>query len=140
MSTEIWLPDHGTVPIHMYEAANAVSDYDPDLVLGRNEATGTWQVFIKNGPHGGQPFPVFDLGRELPSYTQIQKKLYNADVRRHGHKIVEQMQRRVDAKKAALDKEGLDVAGETAEFIEWGMRDLGMLPKLRIFVPSEKGK
>jgi len=112
-----------------------VSDYDPDLILGRIEQTGVWTVFVKNGPNG-MPFPVFELGRELPSYDRIQKMLYESDVRRHGHKIVEQVQRRNDAAAKRLDDAGHEAAEETAEYIEHGLRKLGALPKLRAFVPD----
>lgn len=118
------------------EAGNAVSDYDSDYMLGRNNTTGEWAVLIKNGPHDGQPFPVFTLGKELPSYDEIQRKLYEGDVRKHGHRIVEQIQRRTDARKKALDDAGHEASAETAEHIEHGMRKLGMLPKLSIYVPS----
>jgi hypothetical protein len=137
---DIWLPGLGNVPFHVMEAGNAVNDYDPDLMLGRNNKTGEWSVLVKNGPHGGEPFPVFNLGRELPSYTEIQKRLYDNDVRKHGHRIVEQIQRRVDARKKQLDAAGTEVSAETAEVIDHGMRKLGMLPNTqRIFVPSGKG-
>lgn len=116
-------------------AGNAVSDYDSSLVLGRIEDTGMWTVFVKDGPNG-QPFPVYELGRELPSYDEIQRRLYHSDVRRHGHKIVEQVQRRNDARQNELEAAGHDAAEDAAEHIEHGMRKLGMLPKLRIFVPS----
>jgi hypothetical protein len=125
------------------DAGNAVADYDPDLMLGRNNTTGEWAVLMKNGPHDGQPFPVYSLGKELPSYSEIQRKLYESDVRRHGHKIVEQIQRRTEARKKQLDTVGHEASAESAEVIEHGMRKLGMLPNTqRIFVPSsssEKG-
>jgi len=135
--TDIWTPDLGTVPISAVSASNAVSDYDPDLMLGRFENTGEWAVFIKNGPHGG-PFPVFHLGRELPPYDLIQKKLYESDVRRHGHKLVETIQRRNDARTKALDDAAHEAAEETAEAIEWGFRKFGKHPNPRIFVPGDK--
>jgi hypothetical protein len=53
--------------------------------------------------------------------------------------MVETIQRRVDAKKRALDKAGTEVSEESAEEIEFHMRKGGMLPNLRIFVPSGKG-
>lgn len=132
----MWLPGKGVVPVNSVTAGNAVTDYDPSLVLGRVEQTGIWTVFVKDGPNG-MPFPVFELGTELPSYDQIQRRLYESDVRRHGHKIVEQIQRRNDAAADRLDKTAHEAAEETAEHIEHGMRKLGMLPKLRIFVPGE---
>lgn len=125
----------GWSSIDAVRAGNAVSDYDPDLILGRDQETGLWRVYMRNGPEG-QPFPVYTIGRELPSYDELQRRLYQADVRRHGHKIVEQVQRRVDARQASLEADAHDVSAETAERIEHGMRKLGMLPNLRIFVPS----
>jgi hypothetical protein len=125
------------VPVGAINASSAVSDYDPGLSLGRVESTGIWTVFVKDGPDG-RPFPVFELGRELPPYDQIQRRLYESDVRRHGHKIVEQVQRRNDAVKAGYDKKAHEAAEETAEHIEHGMRKLGTLPKLRVFVPGDK--
>lgn len=134
---EIWLPDVGNVPFHFVEANNAVSEYDPDLMLARNNKTGEWAVLLKNGPNG-QPFPVYHLGKELPPYDVIQRKLYESDVRRHGHKLVETIQRRNDARQKALDDAAHDAAGEVAETIEWGYRRMGWHPSTRIFVPSGK--
>ena len=116
-------------------ASNAVSDYDPDLILGRNEETGDWHVFVKHGPHDGKPFPVFYIGPELPPYDQLQKMLYEHDVRRHGHKIVAGIERRKKLERERLDKEATERHEEVAEYIEWGMRQMGAHPQKRIFVP-----
>ena len=133
--TDIWLPGVGEVPFTTVEAGNAVNDYDPDLILGRNNATGDWHVLVKNGPHGGKPFPVFFIGPELPPYERLQKMLYEHDVRRHGAKIVHAIERRKSAERKRLDDEAHDQNGEVAEYIEWGMRKLGKHPNPRIFVP-----
>jgi hypothetical protein len=139
MQQDVWLPGHGVVPVGAINASKAVEDYDPDLMLGRNEQTGDWHVFLKNGPHGGQPFPVMYLGPELPPYDEIQRLLYTNDVRRHGAKIVEAIERRKRAERERLDKIHADENGEVAEYIEWGLRQMGAHPNPRIFVPSEKG-
>lgn len=137
--TDIWLPGLGNVPFNVVEAGNAVSDYSSDLMLGRNNKTGDWHVLVKNGPHDGQPFPIFSIGQELPSYDRLQQMLYEHDVRRHGAKIVDAIERRKRAAKKALDDEAHDRAAEVAEYIEWGHRKLGKHPNPRIFVPSGKG-
>ena len=135
---DIFLPGHGVVPLGSINASKAVTDYDPDLMLGRNEQTGDWHVFVKNGPHGGEPFPVFYLGRELPSYDRIQQLLYENDVRRHGAKIVQAIERRKRDAQRKLDQEHADIDGEVAEHIEWATRQMRGNTS-RIFVPSEKG-
>jgi hypothetical protein len=134
--TDIWLPGLGNVPFNVVNASNAVNDYDPELMLGRNNQTGTWHVLVKNGPHDGQPFPVFSIGAELPPYDQLQKMLYQHDVRRHGAKIVDAIERKKRIAKKHLDDEALDRAGEVAEYIEWGHRVMGSHPSPRVFVPS----
>jgi len=136
--TDIYLPGFGRVPFNIVSAQNAVSEYDPDLMLGRNEHTGEWQALIKNGPHGGQPFPVFTFGLELPDYEGIKRKLYLSDVRKRGHQIVLDIQNRNDARKAERDRVAADAAGEVAEFMEHEFRKSGEHPSPRIFVPSGK--
>ena len=136
---DIVLPSGVTVPVGSVNASKAVEDYDPDLMLGRNEQTGDWHVFVKNGPYDGQPFPVMYIGQELPSYDEIQRLLYTHDVRRHGAKIVEQIERKKRIEQERLAKQHHDENAEVAEYIEWGLRQMGALPKLRIFVPSENG-
>ncbi len=133
--TDIWLPDVGTVPFEAITARNAVEDYDPELMLGRNKQTGDWHVLVKNGPHDGQPFPVFFIGKELPSYDRMQQMLYENDVRRHGAKIIEAIERKKRAARERLDKDHRDRAEEVAEYMEWGFRKLGKHPNPRIFVP-----
>ncbi len=134
--TNIWLPGLGNVPFNVIDAGNAVSDYSSDLMLGRNNKTGDWHVLVKNGPHDGQPFPVMTIGQELPPYDRLQQMLYERDVRRHGAKIVEAIERKKRITREQLDKEHRDRAEEVAEYMEWGFRKLGKHPNPRIFVPS----
>jgi len=139
MQQNIWLPGSGVVPVGSINASKAVEDYDPSLMLGRNEQTGDWHVFVKDGPHDHQPFPVMYIGPELPPYDALQALLYKNDVRRHGEKIVHAIERRKAAERERLDKQHRDENAEVAEHIEWGMRQMGAHPNPRIFVPSEKG-
>lgn len=129
----------GTVAISEVNASRAVQEYDPDLILGRNEGTEEWQVFVKEGPYG-RPFPVFTIGRDLPPYDRIQQMLYAADVRRHGARIVADVQRRYEEHKRREDSEWLARAEDVAEDVVVGMTKLGMLPKRKFYVPSQKGK
>jgi hypothetical protein len=134
--TNIWLPGAGLVPIDIRAADEAIRDYDPDHALGRDEVTGDWVVLKRSGPDG-EPFPVFNLGRELPGRDEIQRRLYNADVRRKGGKIVEQIQRRNDALKKALRDESHAAAEETAHDISTAFHVAKRHPTPRIFVPGK---
>jgi hypothetical protein len=130
--SEIWLPDFGAVPTHIRAASKAIEEYDPDLTLGRDKYE--WLVLKKSGPNG--PFPVLGLGAELPGHDEIKRKMYKRDVRRHGEKLVTDMQRRVDARQREQRREIEDAEGIAAEAFEWATRKMGSHPNPRIFVPG----
>jgi hypothetical protein len=130
--SSIWIPGAGTVPLHARQAAKVVRDYDPDLALGRNEQGG-WAVFLERGSKE-PPFPVFELGHELPPADAIQRKLYMSDVRRRGRQIVDDIERRRAAQIKELDDRSHDAAGEVAEVVEWATRKDGYRTDGRIFV------
>lgn len=138
MNKEFWTP-YGVMRVGEINASKAVSDYDPDLMLGQNTQTGDWHVFVKDGPHDHQPFPVMYIGPDLPPYEQLKALLYKNDVRRHGEKIVHAIERRKASERDRLAKQHREENEEVAEHIEWGMRQMGAHPNPRIFVPSEKG-
>jgi hypothetical protein len=135
--TEIFLPGLGRVPFNITTAKNAVSEYDPDMLLGRNEATGDWQALLKDGPHG-EPFPVFTFGPRLPSAEEIQRSLYMADVRKRGHEIVRDIARRQEEGARESQRKHEDYAGEVAERMEFEFIKSGERSRPRIYVPSGK--
>lgn len=118
----LWVPGLGDVPLHLRASMKAVEEYDADLQLARNEETGDWCIFIER--RGQAPFPVFNLGAELPSPDGIKQKLYNADVRRHGHRILEQVDRNNAQRLAEMRAVTDEAAGDAAETIEFAMRKL----------------
>ena len=128
------MPGHGLLPAHVRTASQAIEEYDADLTLGRDQATGDWVVLKRSGPHG--PFAVLGLGAELPGHDEIKKRMYLADVRRHGEKIATDSQRRVDANQRELRREVEDAEGAAAEAYEWAHRKMGSHPNPRIFVPG----
>lgn len=132
---QLWLPGVGVAPLSVRAASKAVKEYDAGLALGRHEQTGDWVVFIVDGPEG-RPFPVFGLGRELPGADEIKRRLYLADTKRRGGKIVADIERRNDVKRAELRLKSDDAAGIAAEAFEWGHRQMGTHPNPRVFVPN----
>jgi len=132
--SQLWLPGAGFVPQHILEATKAVEDYDANLSLGRHELTGDWVVLLKRP--NGETVPIFGLGPELPSREQITEKLYKSDVRRHGGKIAEAIERRSREAQRDQERKASDAAGEAAEGFAWAARKDGTHPSPRIFVPG----
>src|SRR3990172_12414123 len=98
----LWIPGLGTVPTAVLEPRRAVRDYAPDLDLGKDERVGQWVVVVRHGPHEGRPFPVLGLGYDLPPYDEIQRRLYQGDVRKRGYAIVQEIERKNEAVRKDL--------------------------------------
>lgn len=133
----MWLPGTGVTGTDERAAAKAIEEYDTDLLLGQNQETGDWMVFSRraNEYNDGQPFPVMNLGKQLPGADTIQRKLYEGDIKRHGRKIFEQLQRRNDSIAESARKENdakLDVA---ADAMRWAHDKMTGTTR-RIFVPG----
>lgn len=96
----LWLPPGADAysSTREKEAAKAVESYDHSLILGHRRDTNEWIVFAKRGPEG-QPFPVFTFGSTLPHPDEIQKKLYESDVARHGVRVITAIQRKADERR-----------------------------------------
>jgi hypothetical protein len=130
---QLWVPGLGNVPAHLRSAMKAVEEYDVDLQLARNEDTGNWCIFIQRS-EGEAPFPVFNLGPELPSPDQIKQKLYMADVRRRGHKIALEVERNNARRHAELESVTADAAGEVAEAVESALRNAGATSHKKVYL------
>lgn len=136
--SNIWLPGAGVVPSHIRTAQAAVEAYDSRLELGFDERNQQWVALWKDGPDGA-PYPVMGLGRELPGYEEIQRRLYQGDTVRRGGEVVKDVIRRNEERKAAGRAEAHDRAGEVAEVLEHAFRRMGKTSYNRIFVPDSKG-
>jgi len=122
-------------------AAEAVEEYDPDLTLGQRKDTGEWCAFLPgNRASGGQPFPVFSFGQKLPDPDQIKRLLYQHDVRRNGHELLDQLERIYDDEQKRLADAAGEATGMYAEAIDSNMRLKGTHPFPRVFVAPKYGK
>jgi len=130
---QLWTPQ-GFIGPEVREARQAIEDYDPNLSLGRHEKTGDWVVILKRPT--GEEVPIFGLGAVLPSREAITEKLYKSDVRRHGGKIAEAIERANEQRRRDLERKADDATGEAAEGFEWAARKDGTHPSPRIFVPG----
>lgn len=129
---KLFVPGQGFVDFRLRKAVKAVSDYDERLILARHEHTGDWCAFVQLGPD--RMFPVIGFGRELPDADEIRRTLEKYDTRRHGDKILRQIQETNDR----LQKEKRDAASEAieeaADYAEWGLRRYTG-EKTRIYIP-----
>lgn len=131
-TNSLWIPGSGLVPVHVSSAQQAITEYDADLRLARNERTGDWVVLLR-GPDGIEHI-AFGLGMELPSADQIKAELYSRDVRRRGRKIVRDIARHRAARRKAADDAASDGAGEVAEAMTWGHQQMGTLSR-PVYIP-----
>lgn len=128
----LWIPGRGELAMGELAAARAVEEYDPELMLGQDRRSGDWVVLIKRDP----PYPVFGLGPTLPSPDEIKRRLYQADTKRHGGKLADELDRANERAKQELRDRADDATGEVAEALDWGFRKLGSHPFPRIFIPK----
>lgn len=120
---QIYLPTSaGMVDIRVWRLNEAANEYDPRLMVGRNEQNGAWAVFIKTGPMT-PPHPVLHLGwdeSELPHPDDLKRKLYQTDTMRHGQQILDRMNRKneeIRKQEARAADEATELA---AEALAWG--------------------
>jgi hypothetical protein len=133
--SNIWLPGVGAVPAHIRTAQQAVEAYDSRLELGYDERNKQWVVLWKDAVDGA-PYPVMGLGRELPSYEEIQRILYQGDTVRRGGKLIQEINRRQAQRRADSRQEVNEAAGEVAEALEYAFRKMGKTSYQRIFIPK----
>jgi hypothetical protein len=128
----LYIPGQGYVDFRLRAATKAVSDYDERLILARHEHTGDWVAFVQLGPD--RMFPVIGFGKELPDAVEIRDTLERHDTRRHGDKVLRQIQEtndRLQREKREATDEAIEVAADYAAF---GLRKYtGEKPK--IFIP-----
>lgn len=125
----LWTPGNGLTSRAERQAANAVQEYESDLILGQRQDTREWVVYLRNGPMSdGQPFPIFNLGTELPTADKIKEKLYKADLRRHGKKIFQQIMQANDRATEAGRKAADEASAEMAEALVSGFKHQGFDP------------
>lgn len=128
----LYIPGQGFVDFRLRRAIKAVEQYDQRLILAKHEVTGDWVAFVQLGPD--RMFPAVGFGKELPEPHEIRRILEAADTRRHGDKILRQIQEtndRIQRQYRQATDDGIEQAAERAEF---GLRKYtGEKPK--IFIP-----
>jgi hypothetical protein len=138
-SESIWLPGAGELRFDELAVARAVEEYDPDLTLGQDKASGQWAVFLPRRD-GGDPFPVLGLGHELPSADKVKEILYRHDVRRNGRGIVAEMEAHQRAAEQEFDAKVDEATDELAQAIASHMNSEGTSPFPTVYMGGKRKK
>ena len=137
---QIWLPDGSSLNLTEKAAAQAVEEYDADLMLGFRRDTRDWCAFLPGNRNSqGRPFPVFNFGPELPSPEEIKKQLYKHDVRRNGKELLDQLDRIYDEEQKRLAKIAEEGSEQVAEAIDSDLHRKGVHPFPRVFLAPKYG-
>lgn len=132
---KLWVPGLGEVDPNVTAAQRVVREYDERLVLARHELTGDWVVFIKLDRE--RMYPVIGIGPELPDNAEdLRQRLWKADTRIHGDKVLRDINTHNEQIKRESRRRALDADEQTAEALEWGFRQEGVLAR-KVFVPRD---
>lgn len=120
--TKIWTPE-ADAPPEVVAAKRAVETYNENLTLGKHLLTGDWCIWLKQGPDK-PPYPVIGLGPQLPSPEVISDRLYRADTRIHGDKILTDMLKSNETYEREQRYASEQATSIAAEAYEWAHRDV----------------
>jgi hypothetical protein len=132
MHTNIWVPP-SYYDRQVASVSTAVREYDPELSFGLNEANGQWCIFMERN---GERIPLLGF-QGIPHPDDALKRLYKSDTRRHGSKILDDMNDHNEKLRQEQLAKVHEAEGELAEVVEFGAREDGLHKKPRIFVPRE---
>lgn len=132
----LWVPGK-TDDYAAWKVNKAVNAYDEDLAFGRNDETGQWCVFMRQGTSSvatAGDLPILGFN-EVPHPDDAIARLQSADARRRGREILDELNKHnenINAERKARADDGITA---TAEGFEWGFRKMGKHPQSRVFVP-----
>ena len=133
----LWVPAHAADDREAWKVHQAVKQYDENLAFGRNEETGQWCIFMRQGTNkmastGDLPILGFNT---IPTPDEALTRLINSDARRRGSEILDELRKHNEDINAERNRRADDAVGMAAEAFEWGFRKMGKAPTTRIYVP-----
>lgn len=138
----IYLPGAGMVDLSVARLDRAVREYDERLSFRLNEETGDYCAWIKtprpHGPANPPEIPVLGFGPDVPPADVVLQRLMASDTRRHGDRVLHEIDRnneRIQQDKRLRADEARD---ETAEKLEFLMRNAGKSPVVKSLRPNPK--
>jgi hypothetical protein len=120
---KIHIPGTGDVDLAALAVQRAIEAYDEKLMLAKHEHTGDWCVMLKRGPWDGEPFPVLGLGRgALPSPEEVTQRMFAADTKRHGDKLLSQIRGNVAAREKVVTDKADEGTFNAVEAYDWAFK------------------
>lgn len=135
----IWVPQHAADDRQAWKVHQAVKRYDENLAFGRNEQTGQWCIFLRQGTSQAtttNDLPVLGFD-DIPSVDAALDKLRASDARRRGQDILKELDKHNRSINEERQRAADDAVGEAARAFEWGYRKMGKHPVPRIYVPGK---
>lgn len=109
-----------------------VREYDPELNFGKNESNGQWCIFMERE---GKRIPILGFDG-IPHPDDALKRLWKSDARRHGSRILDELNKHNTELRTQHEDAIQDAQGQIAEVAEHGAREDGLHFKPRVFVPE----
>lgn len=135
----LWVPAHAAEQRDAWKVHQAVKQYDENLAFGRNEQTGQWCIFLRQGTSAATTtgdLPILGFP-DIPSVDAAMDRLRESDARRRGKDILDELEKHNRSIKEERKRAADDAIGEAAKAFEWGYRKMGKHPNPRIFVPGK---
>jgi hypothetical protein len=129
---KLWIPGAGEVDVKIVACQRVCREYDERLELAKHELTGDWVVFIKLDRDS--LYPVIGIGPELCDPEELSQRLWKADARRHGDKVLRDINEHNERIRRESRSRALAADEEVAEHFEWGFRREGVLSP-KVFIP-----
>jgi len=134
---KIWVPE-GFSHRQAGAVRKAVKEYDANLDFGKNERTGQWCIFLRQGTSAAtseNDLPILGFN-DIPHPDDALRRLYQSDALRTGHEIQQKMERHNASLQREKDEAAEQASAETAEAFDWGFRQQGKAPYSKIFIPG----
>lgn len=134
----IWVP-----PAHfdrqIVKVRRAVKEYDPNLDFGKNERTGQWCIFLKQGTsEATQEVDLPILGfNDIPHPDDALRRLHQSDAQRTGQEILDKITRNNEDIEARREVAAQEASAQAAEGFDWGFRQMGKAPHTKVFIPGQ---
>lgn len=131
---KLWIPGAGEVDMRIVGCQRVCREFDDRLELAKHELTGDWVVFIKLDRD--TLYPVIGIGPELCDPDELRTRLWKADAKRHGQKLLHDINEHNEKIKRESRRRALDADTAVAEGLEWGFRREGVLSR-QTFIPRD---
>lgn len=130
-ATSIYVPGRGDVNMSAYRVDQAVNEYDELLHFGQNNDTGQWCIFLIR--RGEAPLPVIGFN-EIPHPHDAIKRLVQADARRRGNEILDEINRHNKQFEIEREERAVEADQRLAETAEWALRHEGKTPHKKVIL------